>query len=84
MGAVRTIMGFGLLIIGGGWYFRIYDMVFTRSIDQYVYDSSNIYWLGSDLMWNAIPFGLMLGGVVMLIVEGLSRHSTNKTGGNIQ
>ena len=81
MSAVKAIIGFGLLIIGGGWYFRIYDDVFNRYIDQYIVDSSSAYWLGSDLMWNAIPFVLILGGIVMLVMAGLSPR-TPKEGVN--
>ena len=81
MSTVKAIIGFLLLIIGGGWYYVIYDDVFSRYIDQYIVDSSSPYWLGSNLMWNIVPFVLMLGGVVMLILAGLSRH---ESGGVVQ
>ena len=76
MGAAKAILGFCLLIIGGGWYWKIYDDVFNRYIDQYIVDSSSPYWLGSDLMWNAIPFILMIGGIILLIWSGISSHSS--------
>jgi hypothetical protein len=75
MGVVKVLVGFFLLIIGGGWYFKIYDDVFNRYIDKYIVDSSSVYWLAQDLFWNAIPFILMIGGVILLIMGGFSRRS---------
>lgn len=66
----------GLILIGGGLYWRIYDDVFTLYIKQYVYDTTDPYYLANDLFWHAIPFLLMIGGVVMLIMAGFSRGGT--------
>jgi len=62
------------LLIGGGLYWRIYDDVFNSMIIQYVYDRSNEYFLANDLFWHAIPFLLIIGGVVMLIMAGFSQR----------
>ena len=62
----------GVLLIGGGLYWRIYDDVFQLYIMQYVYDNQDQYYLANDLFWHAIPFLLIIGGVVMLIMAGFS------------
>ena len=53
-------------------YWRIYDDVFNSMIMQYVYDRSDEYFLANDLFWHSIPFLLIIGGVVLLIMAGFS------------
>jgi len=63
-----------LLLVGGGLYWKIYEDVFMLYISQYVYDSSDPYYLANDLFWHAIPFLLIIGGVTLLIMAGFSRR----------
>ena len=45
-------------------------------IIQYVYDRNDEYFLANDLFWHAIPFLLLIGGVIMLIMAGFSQKGT--------
>jgi len=69
------LIGFGVGIIGGGVFIRMGQDVFFKYIAKYVYSSTNPYYLASDVLWNALPYVLILVGVVCLIMGGLLGRS---------
>ena len=75
------MFGFGLGLVSCGIYYRIYDDVINGYMSQYIFDTSNEYYVGSQLMWDMIPYVIILVGVLMLILGGLSARSQQASGG---
>lgn len=71
MGAVIAIISFGLGLIGAGVFWRMLNDMFLKYIAKYVYNASDPYYLANDLVWNAIPFVIIIVGVLVVVMGGL-------------
>jgi hypothetical protein len=78
--AVKPLVGFGLAFIGGGLFWMMIQDTITRNIGKYVLNTADKYYVVSKLVWDALPFIVLIVGVVVLIFGGLS--SSTDTGGD--
>lgn len=76
MGAVGVLMdvGVGLWLAGTLW--KLFEDAITAYFSTYIVSSTDVYYLGSDLFWNMIPYILWFGGVITLIFAGLAVRSS--------
>lgn len=83
MGAVKTLVIFGVGLVGFGFYWRLQNDFISNLISKYIISRSNEYFITSDLFWNALPFIFMFLGVFMLIIAGMAynRGTTTSNGG---
>jgi len=78
--AVGPLIGFGLAIFLSGLLFHFYNDGITEFFADYILNTNDVYYLASDLVWNAIPFIIMFLGIVCLIF-GTALPSGTKRGG---
>ena len=81
MGAVAILFGVGIIFIGGGFFWRLFDDIITTYFSVYIYDPTDIYFLGSQLVWDAIPYLLLFIGVLIMIMAGLVYRSESEVAG---
>ena len=77
--AVKPLIGFGLGIIGAGFYWKMYEDSITNFFASYIWNPSDKYYLMSDLVWSALPFVVMFLGIVCLVF-GTVASSSNAGG----
>jgi len=70
--AVKPLVGFGLAFIGGGLFWMIIQDSITRNIGKYILDTSDKFYVVSKLVWDALPFAVLIVGIVVLIFGGLN------------
>jgi len=75
---VRTVillLAIGIGLLAGGFYYHLFDDIIIDYFSDYILDTDNIYYRGSQLVWDAIPYVLMLMGLLCFILAGLqARH----------
>lgn len=71
--AVKPLIGFGIGIIGAGFFWKFYDDVITDFFGSYIIDLSNEFYGLSDLVWNALPLLVIFLGIACLIFGSMSR-----------
>lgn len=69
MNAPSALIAFGVGLIGGGLYWRLMDDILAEYFQQFILN--NEYYLASDLVWNALPYLLLIFGVLSLVVGAL-------------
>ena len=74
MGFVKALVGFGVGIIGFGFYWMLFNDVLNNFFAKYVLQ--NEYYELSNLFWQGMPIVCMLVGVLALVLAGLSRRGT--------
>lgn len=79
--AVIIIIGIGIGLIAGGFYYHLFDDILIDFFASYVYDTSNVYYIGSQFIWDAIPWVMILVGLLCFILAGLYHHYTSMAGG---
>ena len=67
-------IGVGLLATGLFWH--LFNDVLIMYIAPYVYDVSDVSYVASDLVWQAIPYIIFIVGIICLVIGGLSRSKT--------
>jgi hypothetical protein len=77
---VKALIGFGIGLIGFGFYWKLYEDVITDFFLGYVRDFTDKYYLASDLIWKALPFFIVFLGVVCLIFGGKSAVDNQQEG----
>ena len=72
MGFIKALVGFGVGIIGFGFYWMLQNDIIDRYIAKYIIQ--NEYYILSDLIWDAMPVICILTGVLALVMAGLLRR----------
>ena len=81
MGAgIKALVGFGIGFVIAGLIYSFLEDVFTRYILQYVVNTNDPYYRAEALGWDAIPYVLLLVGIVCLVVAGLSSRVVKERG----
>ena len=78
MGVASILLGVGVGLFSGGAFWKLGEDIWTRHIAKYVFDHSDPYYLGSDLVWNAIPYVLIVCGIFCLVMAGLQHHGSRQ------
>ena len=81
MNAVIVLIVVGVALIGGGLLYNLFDDILTDFFLPYVYNPSDPYYLGSQLMFDAIPYAIMIIGVILLFVGG-KKYKADVGGGS--
>jgi hypothetical protein len=74
MGAVRALLGFGIGILGFGFYWQLQNDILQRYLLGYVIQ--NEYYDLSNLFWNGMPIVCILVGIAALIMAGVLRRGS--------
>lgn len=82
MSLVKPLIGFGLAIFAAGLLWKMYDDVINELIIGFVSNTSDKYYLMSDVLWNSLPFVVMFVGIICLVLGGVSHASNSSEGGN--
>lgn len=75
MGRISSLFAFGLGFIGAGFYWKLNEDIITNFISSFIRDTSDKYYLLSDLVWDALPFIVILLGIVCLVLGSMSNSS---------
>lgn len=70
MNLVAPLIGFGLLFLAGGFFWKLIDDVIDLHFLDFI--QYNKYYTFSQLEWDMIPWILMIMGVLCLIGAGIS------------
>ncbi|MBE3095347.1 MAG: hypothetical protein IMZ52_09985 [Actinobacteria bacterium] len=73
--AVRPLVGFGVGLIGGGLFWALIQDTLTRMFGGFIRDTSDKYYLASNLIWTALPYAIIILGIVCLIFSGFNKSS---------
>ena len=79
MNAVIVLVIVGVALIAGGLYYHLFDNILEDHFLAYVYNTNDPYYLGSQLVWDAIPYVLVILGVLSLLAGG-RRYQTSMGG----
>jgi len=83
MGKVRILLSVGAGLVISGFIYSFIDEVLVRYIiPDYVYNPTGPYYLGSALLWDMIPYVLIIVGVMCLITAPLAARSSSRRGVN--
>lgn len=74
MRAVMIIIGILLGLLAGGFYYHLFDDIITDFFLGYVYDTNNIYYVGSRLVWDSIPYVLLFISILFFAIGGQSKE----------
>ena len=77
---VKPLIGFGVGLLAFGFYWKLYEDTITGFFISYVRDTGDKYYLLSDLVWDALPYFVILVGVVCLIFG--SKTTVSSEGGD--
>jgi len=69
MTLVAVLLSVGAGLFGAGLFYRLFDDIINDTLQQYVL--SNAYYLLSDLVWDMIPYILMIMGVICLVLGAI-------------
>ena len=72
---ILSIISLGVGLIAGGFFYQLFDDIITDFFTPYVYDATSSSYLGSLLMWDAIPYVMLFGGVACLLYAGMKYNS---------
>ena len=78
MGLAKTLIGFGIGFLVSGFIYHVYDDVINRYISVYIYNPSDVYLVGENLLWDMIPYLILFIGIVCLITGALVGRATRK------
>jgi len=73
--AVMVILAIGIGLLGAGFYYNLYDNILTDFFSAYIIDTNDVYYIGSQFIIDALPWVLMLLGVLCFILAGLTYRS---------
>jgi hypothetical protein len=76
MGAVAKIVAFGVGLFAGGLFWKLGEDILTSYFVQYIYNTTDPYYLASNLIWQMIPYALIFVGVLCLILAGFLDTAT--------
>lgn len=71
--AVKPVIGFGLAVIGGGLFWMVIQEELSRYIGTYILNTADKFYVVSKLVWDAIPFAVIIVGIIVLVFGGLSQ-----------
>jgi len=77
MGFVKALVGFGIGIIGFGFYWMLQEDIINRYLAKYILQ--NEYYELSDLFWHGMPIICVLVGVLALVTAGILRRGSRVT-----
>lgn len=72
MGAVKVLVGFGLGLLGAGWFWMFTNDILTKLISKYIFNSNDPYYAGGNLIWVAMPYVIIIVGVICLVASGVA------------
>lgn len=76
MSAIISILSLGVGLIAGGFFYRLFDDIIIDFFTPYIYDAANVSYLGSVLVWDAIPYAMIFGGIGCLLYAGIKYNSS--------
>jgi len=76
---IAALAGFGMGLIGFGFFYELFDQVYIRYITPYVRPS--VYNTGEAFLWDILPWMAILLGIFCLMVAGISYRTTTTKGG---
>lgn len=76
MSAVIVILSVGVALIAGGIFYNLFDSILTDFFLAYVYNTSDPYYLGSALLWDAWPYAMIIMGIICFIIAGVKQKNT--------
>jgi len=76
----KPLIGFGLAVFLGGLLFHFYNDAITEFFSKYIVDVNDDFYLFSDLIWDMIPFIIILLGIVCLVFGSLGYALSSKGG----
>lgn len=78
MSKVIPLIGFGVTLIGAGFFYHLFDDVIINYIAPYML--TDIYQTGRNFLWDLIPWLVILIGIFCLIAAGIMSTSTGTSG----
>ena len=75
MGAVKSLVAFGVGLIGAGFFWRLFNDILMDKLTGYIITRNDYYFIANDFMWNALPVLVFLLGVFCLIFAGMMYHA---------
>lgn len=70
MRVVIALIAVGIMILAFGFYYTIGDDILNDFFSDYVYDTDDPYYLGSQLIWDAFPYTVILLSLLLLYYVG--------------
>lgn len=74
MGLVLPLFGFGIGLVAFGFFYHLFSDVINLMLAVYILN--NEYYVFSDFVWDMLPWIVVFGGVVCLILAGVSYRGT--------
>ena len=71
MGLVLPLLAFGIGLLSFGLYYQFIDRILIQNLTAFILP--HIYYQGSQLVWDILPWAAILTGVVMIISAGILR-----------
>jgi hypothetical protein len=66
---VISLLAFGLGLLGFGFYYKLFEDITTIYFQKYIIN--NLYFQMSDLVWDMLPYLVIIIGILCLIGAGL-------------
>lgn len=75
MSGVKALVGFGVGLIGAGFFWRLFNDIIAERFLGYIVSRNDYYFMANDFLWNALPVLVFILGVFCLIMAGMMYHA---------
>lgn len=73
---VAVLISIGVGLVGAGIWYRLFDDAINTYFQGYILDSP--YYQLADLVWDSIPYLLIIIGVLCLVLAGVAYKGTRE------
>lgn len=70
---IIPLIAFGVGLVGTGLFWHLMDDVLDTYIAKYVYNTADVSYVASDLVWQALPYIILVVGIICLVIGGFAR-----------